>query len=102
VALRRVDGVEDAQVSYPSGAASVVYDVSVTSPEEFIGELTRMTGFRATITGVVTGSDGISGKHAADEHDDDRHGGGEHDAEPDMDEEHEHDHDGERGGHDTP
>ena len=50
MALLRVDGVEDAKVLFPSGAASVVYDASLTSPEEFIGELARMTGFEATVT----------------------------------------------------
>ena len=55
MALLRVDGVEDAEVLYPSGAASVVYDPSLTSPEEFIGELSRMTGYEATVTNIVTG-----------------------------------------------
>ena len=92
-----MDGVEDAKVLFPSGAASVVYDASLTSPEEFIGELARMTGFEATVTSVVTGVDEISSGHDAGEHD-----GDEHDGEPDMDAAHEHDHDGEEGGHDTP
>jgi hypothetical protein len=77
----------------------VVYDVTVTSPEEFIGELARMTGFDATVTSVVTGADEISGEHDDEmdvdtEHDHD-------DDEPDIDEEHGHDHDGERGGPDA-
>lgn len=55
MALLRVDGVEDAEVLYPSGAASVVYDPSLTSPEEFIGELSRMTGYEATLLNIVTG-----------------------------------------------
>lgn len=50
-----MDGVEGAEVSFPSGAASVVYDASLTSPEEFIDELTRMTGFEATVTNIATG-----------------------------------------------
>jgi len=50
-----VDGVEDAEVLYPSGAASVVYDPSLTSPEEFIGELSRMTGYEATVLNIVPG-----------------------------------------------
>ena len=50
-----MDGVEDAEVLYPSGAASVIYDPSLTSPEEFIGELSRMTGYEATVLKIVTG-----------------------------------------------
>ena len=50
-----MEGVKDARVSYPSGAASVVYDASVTSPEEFLGELTRMTGFQATVEQIIQG-----------------------------------------------
>ena len=58
MALLRVDGVEEAEVSYPSGAASVVYDPSLTSPEEFIDELTRMTGFEAAVMNIATGGPG--------------------------------------------
>ncbi len=57
MALLRVDGVEEAEVSYPSGAASVVFDASVTSPGDFIDELTRMTGFEATVTDILVGGD---------------------------------------------
>ena len=57
MALLRVDGVEAAEVSFPSGAASVVYDASLTSPEEFIDELTRMTGFEATLGEIILGQD---------------------------------------------
>ncbi len=51
----RVEGVEEAEVLFPSGAASVVYDPSLTSPEDFIDELTRMTGYEATVTNIATG-----------------------------------------------
>jgi len=51
----RVEGVEEAEVLFPSGAASVVYDPSLTSPEEFIDELTRMTGFEATVGEIIQG-----------------------------------------------
>ncbi len=57
MALLRVDGVEAAEVSFPSGIASVVYDTSLTSPEEFIEELTRMTGFEATVGEIIQGQD---------------------------------------------
>jgi len=49
VALKKVDGVEDAEVSYEAGSAIVTFDPDVTSPAEFIGELTRLTGFTAEV-----------------------------------------------------
>ena len=49
MALRRVDGVESAAASYETGSGEVVYDPARTSPEVFLAELERMTGF----TGVV-------------------------------------------------
>ena len=53
--LRRIEGVEDADVSYEYGKAVVTYDPAVTSPEEFIPELERMTGYGAE----VVGDDGV-------------------------------------------
>jgi copper chaperone CopZ len=49
VALRRVDGVESAEVSYEAGRAVVTFDPSVTTPARFIAELERMTDFTATV-----------------------------------------------------
>ena len=49
MALEKVDGVEDADVSYEAGSAIVTFDPEVTSPAEFIGELTRLTGFTAEV-----------------------------------------------------
>ena len=49
VALERVPGVEGADVSYEAGKAVVVFDPAVTSPDEFIAELERMTGFNAAV-----------------------------------------------------
>lgn len=49
MALKKVDGVEDADVSYEGGSAIVTFDPDVTSPAEFIGELTRLTGFTAEV-----------------------------------------------------
>jgi copper chaperone CopZ len=49
VALRRVDGVESAEVSFESGRAVVTFDPNVTTPAQFIAELERMTGFTATV-----------------------------------------------------
>ncbi len=54
VALRRVDGVESADVSYELGRAVVTFDPDVTTPAHFIAELERMTDFTAT---VLEGSD---------------------------------------------
>ncbi len=53
----RVEGVEEVEVLFPSGVASVVFDPSLTSPEEFIDELTRMTGFEATVGEIIQGQD---------------------------------------------
>jgi copper chaperone CopZ len=49
VALRRVDGVESADVSFEPGRAVVTFDPNVTTPVQFIAELERMTGFGATV-----------------------------------------------------
>ena len=47
--LKRVDGIEHAEVSYKTGQARVAYDPRRTSPDEFITKLEEMTGYRATI-----------------------------------------------------
>ena len=49
MALKKVDGVEDAEASYEAGSATVTFDPNVTSPTEFIAELTRLTGFTADV-----------------------------------------------------
>ena len=49
MALKKVDGVEDADASYEAVSATVTFDPNVTSPTEFIGELTRLTGFTAEV-----------------------------------------------------
>ena len=49
MALERVPGVESADVSYEAGQAVVVFDPAVTSPDEFIAELERMTGFTSAV-----------------------------------------------------
>ncbi len=49
--LRRIEGVEDADVSYEAGRAVITYDPTTTSPEVFIPELERMTGYAAEIIG---------------------------------------------------
>ena len=50
MALKKVDGVEDAEVSYETGSATVTFDPALTTPEAFITELTRLTGFTAEVT----------------------------------------------------
>ena len=49
MALRRVDGVERAEVSYEMGQAVVTFDSTATTPDQFIAELERVTGFKATV-----------------------------------------------------
>jgi len=49
VVLKRIDGIEDADVSYETGQALVTYDAERTSPEEFIPKLEQMTGYQAQI-----------------------------------------------------
>ena len=79
--LRRIEGVEDAVVSYEEGRAVITYDPATTSPEVFIPELERMTGYDAEIVS----SDGAGlpagetvdpeelGDHDMQEHDAGRH-----------------------------
>ncbi len=55
MALKKVDGVEEAEASYDAGSATVTFDPSVTSPTEFIGELTRLTGFTAEVVEMREG-----------------------------------------------
>ena len=45
MAVERVEGVESAEFSYEEGSGMVTYDPEVTSPDEFLSELERMTGF---------------------------------------------------------
>ena len=56
MALKKVDGVEDADASYEGGSAIVTFDPNVTSPAEFIGELTRLTGFTAEVVEMREGA----------------------------------------------
>ena len=49
IVLERVDGVYDAEVSYDSASAVVLYDPDETSPEEFISYLREMTGYEARV-----------------------------------------------------
>jgi len=49
VVLKRIDGVESADVSYEAGRAVVVYDPALTSPDYFIPKLEEMTGYQAEV-----------------------------------------------------
>jgi len=77
--LRRIEGVEDADVSYEAGKAVVTYDPAVTSPEEFIPELERMTGYGAE---VVDGDGGeLSGGHGVERAEHENHDTADHEHE---------------------
>ena len=45
--LMKMDGVKAAEVSQPSGTASVIYDASKTDPMTLAKAITRKTGFPA-------------------------------------------------------
>ncbi|MEE9267357.1 MAG: heavy metal-associated domain-containing protein [Gammaproteobacteria bacterium] len=49
VVLERVPGVDSADVSFDTGKAVVAFDPALTSPDELIAELERMTGFGAVV-----------------------------------------------------
>jgi len=56
VVLKRVPGVLDARVSYDSASAVVLYDDSETSPDVFIAQLERMTGYEARVDEPAPGT----------------------------------------------
>jgi len=49
VAVQRIEGVLDAEFSYERSEGIVTYDPERTSVEAIIAELTRMTGYAATV-----------------------------------------------------
>lgn len=49
MAVQRVDGVRNATFSYARGEGVVTYDATRTTPQAFIAELERMTGYVATV-----------------------------------------------------
>ena len=81
--LRRIEGVEDADVSYEAGKAVVTYDPTVTSPDEFIPKLEEMTGYEAEIADGDAGALPSDVNVVPDEHDGHEHdsAGHEHDGE---------------------
>jgi copper chaperone CopZ len=58
IALERAPGVYDAEVSYDSASAVVLYDPEKTSPEKFVAYLEKMTGYKAR---VVEPADKVKG-----------------------------------------
>lgn len=55
IALERMDGIHDADVSFETRSATVRYDRALTAPTRFIAELERLTGYQATV--VADGAD---------------------------------------------
>ena len=54
MAVKRVEGVEDAKFSYSGAEGWVTFDITMTSPEEFLGELSRLTAFSGTVREFVS------------------------------------------------
>ena len=81
--MRRIEGVEDADVSYEAGKAVITYDPTVTSPDEFITNLEEMTGYKAEIADGDSGALPSDVDVVHDEHDEHEHdaAGHEHDGE---------------------
>ena len=48
MAAERIAGVDSARFAYPEGTGTISYDTTVTSPDVFIPELERATGYRIT------------------------------------------------------
>ncbi len=67
--LRRIEGVEDADVSYEAGKAVITYDPTITSPDEFIPKLEEMTGYLAEIADGDAGALPSDVDVVHDEHD---------------------------------
>jgi copper chaperone CopZ len=49
LAVRRVEGVDEAEFSYERAEGSVRYDTTVTNIQEITEELEQMTGFVGTV-----------------------------------------------------
>ncbi len=93
MALERVEGVDSTAISYEAGGGWVAFDPALTSPNEFIAEMERMTGFTAEI--VAAGRDAAD-RRMADAADTDHADDAEH-ADMDMPghDDHDHEHDAE-------
>ena len=73
MAVERVEGVEQASFSYERAEGFVTYDPAMTSPEQFLAELARMTDFRGTVresgTAGESASSGDEGTPEGEDHD---------------------------------
>ena len=49
MAVERVEGVREAKFSYERAEGFVTFDTTMTSPDVFLAELDRMTGFSGTV-----------------------------------------------------
>jgi len=54
VAVERVDGVQEASFSYERAEGFVTFDTTVTSIEEILAELDRMTDYSGTVRETMT------------------------------------------------
>ena len=52
--VKGVEGVEEAKFSYSGAEGWVTFDTTMTSPEEFLGELAEMTDFAGTVREYVS------------------------------------------------
>ncbi len=68
MAVERVEGVQEASFSYARAKGFVTYDSSLTSPEEFLAELARMTDFRGTVRGLEPAREEEKEGRANDDH----------------------------------
>ncbi len=85
MAVKRVEGVEDARFSYASGEGWVTFDTTITSPPEFLAELSRLTAFSGTVREFVS-AESVPDDDALEENI--AEDGGDH---SEMDDEHAHD-----------
>lgn len=47
MAVKRIEGVQEAEFAYPEGTGTVRFDTTATSTEAIVEELERATGFGA-------------------------------------------------------
>ena len=53
MAVKRVEGVREAEFSYERAEGFVTFDTTKTNPQAFIAELDRMTDFSATVRAML-------------------------------------------------
>ncbi len=54
MAVERLEGVREASFSFERSEGFVTFDGTVTSAEEIVAELDRMTGYSGTVREVMT------------------------------------------------